>query len=107
MLTSEVQGDPLRFPLPTNDVGFPAHGAFRIYTLAAAVQRDFTMYLCTTPGSRTAFKLLCTKAHSRFGADRCTFEVTTFYDTPLKRWTQFGSWYDVRRSVSYGDRVRC
>ncbi|KAK4702148.1 vacuole morphology and inheritance protein 14, partial [Phenoliferia sp. Uapishka_3] len=27
-------------------------------------------------------------------ADKCAFEVTTVWDTPLKRWTQYGSWYD-------------
>ncbi|KAL8290194.1 hypothetical protein RQP46_003133 [Phenoliferia psychrophenolica] len=25
-------------------------------------------------------------------ADKCTFEVTTVWSTPLKRWTQYGSW---------------
>lgn len=27
-------------------------------------------------------------------ADTCTFEPTTIYDTSIKRWTQYGSWYD-------------
>ncbi|GAA5833533.1 hypothetical protein JCM11251_003520 [Rhodosporidiobolus azoricus] len=38
-------------------------------------------------------------------ADSCTFEPTKIYDTTLKRWTQYGSWYDNCNSVNTADIV--
>ncbi|KAL8292344.1 hypothetical protein RQP46_001810 [Phenoliferia psychrophenolica] len=74
----------LQFPLPSNTVSFPDHQTMRIYASAAAIQRGFTLFLFGNKSKRdpllSSFELACSRNHSRYGDDRCTFAMTVSFD---------------------------